>query len=137
MSRRPRRRREDGFTLVELLVVVAVVALLAAVAVPVYLHQRDGAVAVAVKQDLKAVALAEETHMTDERAYLAVPATTSPVIGTPVEVDDETTVAVVLNADASAYCVTATHPDLSGARVLVSTRGGLQDPGVGGCPASF
>ncbi|WP_432533525.1 prepilin-type N-terminal cleavage/methylation domain-containing protein [Kineococcus arenarius] len=128
---------DDGFTLVELLVVMVVVAVLAAVAVPVYLHQRQEAVEVSVKQDLKAVALAEETHMVDTRTYLAVAATTSPVIGTAVEIDPATTVVVTLNAGASEYCITATHRGLAGPRVFVSNGGGLQDPDVTTCPPSF
>lgn len=54
---RPRARRtartQDGFTLIELLVVVIVVGIIAAIAVPVYLNQREKAVQKALVSDLK------------------------------------------------------------------------------------
>jgi prepilin-type N-terminal cleavage/methylation domain-containing protein len=50
-ARRP--APDDGFTLVELLVVVIVIAILSAVAVPVYLNARSKAIDAAVKSDLK------------------------------------------------------------------------------------
>ncbi|WP_217924799.1 type II secretion system protein [Miltoncostaea oceani] len=59
-------RKRDGFTLVELIVVIAVLIILMAIAIPAYLSVRDSASDTGVKSDLTvayknaAVALAEE-----------------------------------------------------------------------------
>ncbi|MDQ4025590.1 MAG: prepilin-type N-terminal cleavage/methylation domain-containing protein [Actinomycetota bacterium] len=57
-------RREEGFTLIELLVVVIVIAILAAVAIPVYLQQRQKAYAAQVQAALKDAATAVESYAT-------------------------------------------------------------------------
>lgn len=47
------RKGEKGFTLIELLVVVIIIGILAAIAIPVFLSQRDRAYASAVESDVR------------------------------------------------------------------------------------
>jgi prepilin-type N-terminal cleavage/methylation domain-containing protein len=60
MTARPGRHRDQGFTLVELLVVILIVGILAAVAVPTYLSQRRKAYDKALLADFRHIAVAYE-----------------------------------------------------------------------------
>jgi type IV pilus assembly protein PilA len=62
---------EEGFTLIELLVVIIIIGILAAIAIPVFLNQRQKGYDAGIKSDLRNTATAEETYLTDNGAYLA------------------------------------------------------------------
>ncbi|MFA5801812.1 MAG: prepilin-type N-terminal cleavage/methylation domain-containing protein [Thermoleophilia bacterium] len=59
----------DGFTLIELLVVIIIIAILAAIAIPVYLTQRQKAWDANSKSDLNTAAVAQATYNADFGVY--------------------------------------------------------------------
>ena len=68
-----RKKGEKGFTLVELLVVVIIIGILAAVAVPIYLNQRKSAWRSSVQSDVKNASLALETISTENKGKITIP----------------------------------------------------------------
>jgi general secretion pathway protein G len=72
MSSNPlQSRTQRGFTLVELMVVVAIVALLAAIIIPNYVHARAQAAVSQSEANLEEIATALELYYTDHEAYPA------------------------------------------------------------------
>lgn len=57
-------QNEKGFTLIELLVVIIIIGILAAIAIPVFLNQREAAWRSEVETDLRNIAIAVDTYAT-------------------------------------------------------------------------
>ncbi|MGO9875458.1 MAG: prepilin-type N-terminal cleavage/methylation domain-containing protein [Acidimicrobiia bacterium] len=96
-----RRDAEEGFTLIELMVVVLIIAILIAIAVPTFLGARTRAQDVSAKSDLRNALTTEKTSYTDNQQYTATTATLQAIepalkwgtaltvtVGTTVATDD-------------------------------------------------
>jgi prepilin-type N-terminal cleavage/methylation domain-containing protein len=131
---------DDGFTLVELLLIIVIVGILAAIAIPVLLSQRNKATEASMKSDLRTVANQMETYFVDHHVYPAVPASQGSVLidGKPVRLSGrnsaEVTPAVV--GGLPSFCVAVTNPDVGGGDAdsgwyFDSAKGGIQPQGEG------
>ncbi len=65
MTRLVRRKRSGGFTLIELMIVIAIIAILAAILVPNFIRARAQGQYTACKSNLKNMATALEMYSTD------------------------------------------------------------------------
>ena len=68
-SLKSRRDDEEGFTLIELMVVVLIIAILIAIAIPTFLGARQRAQDRAAQSDLRNALTAEKTFYTDGESY--------------------------------------------------------------------
>src|SRR3954449_9677151 len=99
-----RRDEEQGFTLIELMVVVLIIAILIAIAIPTFLGARQRAQDRAVQSNLRNALTAEKTYYTDNQTYGDGTAMTSSNIETSLKWG--TDVSVSLSADSLSVCLT-------------------------------
>jgi type IV pilus assembly protein PilA len=75
-----RRDDEDGFTLIELMVVVLIIAILIAIAIPTFLGARSRAQDRAAQSDLRNGLTTEKTIYTDTQTYTQDATATGPLV---------------------------------------------------------
>lgn len=95
---------ESGFTLIELLVVILIIGILAAIAVPVFLNQRQTANDAAVESDVKNIIATVETYFAGKPATTTLDLNYLKANGTK-----STGVVLRFQGNANDYCVWATH----------------------------
>lgn len=98
-----RHAARPGFSLIELLVVIVIIGILAAAAIPKFANTTSKAELANVKSDLHALVLAEESYYTDHTTYAASLA----LLG--VQVSQGVNVTVV-EAGPDGYSALAVHP---------------------------
>jgi len=137
--RKAMEEKDQGFTLIELLVVMIIIGILAAIAIPVFLNQRQKAVDSAMKSDLRTVAQAEETQFVDNQSYLAVTKTATPTsLNVTLSTGNEVTVTKDVGSRTGTYCVlinraTTASAGSQAAWVYISDKGGIQPKDTVAC----
>ncbi|MDQ1395503.1 MAG: type pilus assembly protein PilA [Acidimicrobiaceae bacterium] len=108
---RARRQSEEGFTLIELMVVVLIIAILLAIAIPTFLGARGKAQDRAAQSNLRNALTAEKTFYTDNQAYSSNAASDIKPIEPNLTFGATPAVGIVLSqpaADTSTVCLTKT-----------------------------
>jgi len=73
------QRGEEGFTLIELMVVVLIIAILIAIAIPTFLGARKRAQDKQAQSNIRNGLTAEKTYYVDVQAYTETPANLTPI----------------------------------------------------------
>ncbi len=148
MFARTRREGPDaGFSLPELLVVCVILGVLAAIAIPLFIVQRQKGYDAEVRSDLRNAAIAEESHLGDAGFYTTDIGTTSTnavqyrkspsVSAVSAFITDSTGAKISDSTGADGFCLTAKSQSGSWF-AWNSLRGGLQsasyDSAAAACP---
>ncbi|WP_296666864.1 prepilin-type N-terminal cleavage/methylation domain-containing protein [Demequina sp.] len=107
-------RDDKGFTLVELLVVIIIIGILAAIAIPLYLNQQAKAKDSALKSDLKNAQIEVASSLVDDNTGGSIPGGAALSKSPDVTISDPvidvaggtfTVCGVVVGGDVGSYCI--------------------------------
>jgi len=127
------RRADSGFTLIELLIVVVIIGILVAIAIPKFSNSKERAIISQMRSDLRNMVTAQESYLADAATYY-----NGPVPGPAMAYGPSQNVTITLsNVTATGWQATASS--LSTARtctVFMGTAAALApatQPGVAAC----
>jgi type IV pilus assembly protein PilA len=139
---------ESGFTLVELLVVMLIIGLLAAIAIPAFFNQRQKAKDTSAKEMARTAETAMETYATDNNGNYTAPASGTlsaalnniePSINLPPSNGNDPYLSGATSGSATTYEVDVTSQTGNVFKIIRNGPGAVQfqctTPSTDGCPA--
>ena len=131
----PETRKDSGFTLIELLVVIIIIGILAAIAIPVFLNQRQKAVDDSLKSDLHIVVTYLEDYFVDDQVYPVAAGVSATAVFPGIRLSQGNTVTVTVDNATDDFCLVASAIGAKATQdwVYVHSLGGLQPKGVTTC----
>lgn len=130
--------QDGGFSFVELLVVMIVIGVLAAIAIPVYLNQRQSAYRTTAVSDMRNVAIAIESYAAGNGgsyAPLDGATETSPLLTRGEGFQPNAWTRLSVKVSGRTYCVQGRHDLLPGQTLVYRNGRGVVEvlPGGSGC----
>ena len=116
------KKDESGFTLIELMIVIAIIGILAAIAIPQFSAYRTRSYNSAAQADLRNAATAQEAYYVDAQTYVATPTS---LIGATYGLYTSANVAIAGTAIASQYTMTAYHSSGNKTYTLIGPGGSI------------
>ena len=100
------KKDEKGFTLIELMIVIAIIGILAAIAIPQFSAYRMKAYNSSAQSDVRNIATAQEAYFVDYSTYTSTVGTLSGSTYGYMQGDDVT---AATDGDSTNYTITAAH----------------------------
>jgi type IV pilus assembly protein PilA len=99
-------RNEKGFTLIELMIVIAIIGILAAIAIPQFSAYRTRSYNSAAQSDVRNIATAQEAYYVDKSSYAN---DYTDLTGSSYGYMQSGNVTVSVTGDATGYTITGKH----------------------------